>query len=99
MNKQAPARESKPVGIVFEWRDVLRVVRDPKTRSRVASELERRGFKPVSLDDSRNRRKALESVSDSLTAVEDWLEHTHPRHQERPLIAGLRRGLERRLWP
>lgn len=81
---------------MLEWRDVLRAVSDPGTRSAIVKALGERGFKPVSLT---TKTKPREALADALTEVEDWLEANRPRAPERRTLREVRRRLERELWP
>ena len=88
------ARATRPVERVC-WRDVVRVLPDPETRSCALSAFRGSGF---DADSFGTRRSAREALADALTRAEDWLELTYPRsprrQAERAAIRELRRRLE-----
>ena len=94
--EQAPRlpAPASPVGRVC-WRDVVRVLPDPETRSYALSAFRGSGF---DADSFGHKTKAREALADALTRAEDWLELTYPRsprrQAERTAIRELRRRLE-----
>lgn len=87
-----PKKNPAPVKTRFTWREVVRAIPDPETRSSVSAKYKEAGFSMDEFEHSKTAQKALLKLLIRLEDAEERIRKEHPARK-------FRRQLEIALYP